>query len=160
MAGPRLIQVTCPECGAALRVDNGIEVVTCGYCRKSSFVHWPDRPARPTATMPGYGDIHIPAEAMQRAGMSLVLLIVGPILLLVLIAVGNAIVSAVASPPRPSRSMSAPAGPSCERAVACCKAIQPGNAGCESMRLLPEDQCAAQVNNLDVAARAMGKSCK
>lgn len=161
MAGPRLTKLTCPECGAALHADNGVQVVTCGYCNKSSFVHWPDRPAPPSPTMPHYGNIHVPAAAVRTAGAVVVLMIVLPMVLV--LAIGSAVAILVAgTSPRPSPPVrtSAPAGPACERAVACCKTIQPSNAGCDAMRLMSEAQCADQATSLATAAKAMGKSCK
>jgi hypothetical protein len=73
------LALACPECGAALRVDTGIQVVTCAYCRRSSFVHWPNQPARPASTMPDYGNIHVPAEAMRTAGVAVALMVIAPI---------------------------------------------------------------------------------
>ena len=125
MAGPRLIKVACPECGAALRLDPGIQVITCAYCRKSSFVHWPNQPARPAQTMPDYGNIHVPAKAMQTAGVVLALMVVAPIVIVVGVGatIAVAMTAKAPSPPPPHVRMTKPAGPACERAVACCQAI-------------------------------------
>jgi hypothetical protein len=155
-----LIKVACPECGAALRVDTGIQVVTCAYCRKSSFVHWPNRPARPAPTMPEYGNIHVPAAAMRTAGLAVVLIVAAPIAIVVVVGVVIAVVMAATAPPSPQIRMAKPGGPACERAVACCKVIQPNNAACDGMRLLSEADCGQQATNLSTAAAAMGKSCK
>jgi hypothetical protein len=157
-----LVKVACPNCGAALRVDMGGQVVTCTYCRKSSFVHWPNRPEVPAPAMPDYGHIHVRAQAMRTAWMIVAVLVLAPVAIVVVIVVVIAVVmtATATAPPSPKVRMATPGGPACERAVACCKVIQPSNAACDGMRLMSEGDCSKQAMSLATAAAAMGKSCK
>jgi hypothetical protein len=161
MLAPRLIKVACPECGAAMRVDAGASVVTCAYCKKSSFVHWPNRPTR-TTTAPDYGHIHVPAKAMRAALAVVLLSVLVPVAIMIVVAVVMILPSAPASAPfvPKGRTATTPGGPSCEMAVACCKAIQPQNAACEGLRIMSEADCAKQIDALSTAAKAMGRSCR
>jgi hypothetical protein len=160
MLAPRLIKVACPECGASMRVDAGATVVTCAYCRKSSFVHWPNQP-RPAATAPDYGHIYVPAKATRTAVVAVLLSALVPAVIVV-VAVEVVIVQRAPAtvPFTPNEPAASPAKPSCERAVACCKAIQPENAACEGLRIMSERDCSQQIDALASAARAMGRSCK
>lgn len=161
MLAPRLIKVACPECGASMRVDAGASAVTCSYCKKSSFVHWPNRP-RLTTTEPDYGHIHVPAKAMKTALAVVLLSVLVPVAIVIVAVVIMMVPSAPASAPfgPKGRAATAPAGPSCETAVACCKAIQPQNAGCEGLRVMGEADCEKQIDALSMAAKAMGRSCR
>jgi hypothetical protein len=64
LVAPRLVGATCPQCGAAVKIAPGQDVVTCAYCNKSSFIHRPgDKPVTPPPMAADYGHIHLPAAS-------------------------------------------------------------------------------------------------
>src|SRR5688572_18554070 len=89
-----------------MRIDPRAQIVSCSYCRQSSFVHLPNRPDPPPP--PGaarYGHIHVPANALKTIGLVVLLTTLAPILIGVVvvgaIAVG-VIFAAFQSRPAPS----------------------------------------------------------
>jgi hypothetical protein len=169
MVAPRIVKLTCPECGAALSVGTGSDVVTCHFCNKSAFVHWPNQPPPPRDTAPHYGNIHVSAEAMRATSALIVAFTVLPFVGIAVVGGVIAIVAAVAttsssgttSPTRnPQARMSTPGSPACERAVACCRALSPDSSACDGFRLMPDAQCVQQANQLAASVKSMGKTCK
>jgi hypothetical protein len=82
---PKLVQVSCPNCGAGMRVEPLMDLVTCNYCQLSSVVHRPGGRKTPLPPPPplgvhiNYGHISVP-EPSKVAGVVLaavLLLVVG-----------------------------------------------------------------------------------
>jgi hypothetical protein len=189
MRAPPLAQVTCPGCGAPIRIDVWSDVAICPYCKRSSFVHRPNVPVTPPA--PGfenYGHIHVPKTTVNKSiALVLVMAFFGVDLVIGLVVVVAMLVSQAASrtstiswssptPPTinipeqptivtpganpfPVDMSGANAGPNCQKAVRCCKAIQPQNTGCDSLAMIGEYECGRQVEILETAARKMKKRC-
>lgn len=143
-----------------MSIDVHAQVVTCSYCKLSSFVHLPNRqdPQPPPGTQ-SYGHIHVPNDALKAVGAvvavsALVPLIFGGVIAVgavafVLIAImaagGGADPSPVVVSPPPSIVIERPpvkvnVAPSetsagCELAIKCCKAvIARGNSNADQQR--------------------------
>jgi hypothetical protein len=176
MLNPRLVKVACPHCGAALRIEVNAHVVTCDFCRVSSFVHVPNRPdpPAPPGNTQGYGHIHVPSKAIKAVGAFVALMVILPIVFtgVILLGVFGFIFWSGSRAPGPSRPVvistaksDGPASDACVKAVACCKAVlaganQSGNQrSCEALRALPDEQCATQAKTFRDSAKQLGKSC-
>jgi hypothetical protein len=167
-----------------MRIDPHAQIVSCSYCRQSSFVHLPNRPdPTPPPGPQRYGHIHVPPNALRTIGLVVVLTTLAPI------AIGVVVIGAVIagvlfasfrarpSPPAPEvpRFSPAPAAPdppspadasSCEKAVACCRTVlssatkDPSQARtCEALRALPPADCAKQLDSFRSSAKSMGHRC-
>lgn len=66
----RLVKCSCPSCGAGLRIDPDQEVVTCQFCKTSSFVETDERhpPAQPRPDVAYQTVIHVPAQSRRSSG--------------------------------------------------------------------------------------------
>lgn len=177
---PRLIKVACPQCGAGMRIDPRANVVTCGYCRLSSFVHLPNRaqPAPPPNTS-GYGHIHVPQRTLRMVGIIVLVTTILPIVAafgVIAVVIGVILFAGMCSmmpppspPTLPASPSPVPASPvnraSCDKAVACCRTIQGAAAqadalrACEGLRALPPAECAKQLETLARSAESMGRRC-
>lgn len=167
-----------------MRIDPHAQVVTCGYCRLSSFVHLPNRPdPRPQAGTANYGHIHVQQRALRQFGIVLALAFGLPILFAVVMVLFVSGVFCVAiSTSGPSRPPPAPApapapprnapatpadGRSCEKAVACCKVVMNATGtkdasqlrACEAIRALDDAQCAQQLDSFKRSAESMRQTC-
>jgi hypothetical protein len=172
-----------------MQINPHAQVVTCQYCRLSSFVHLPHRrDPRRDAGQAGYGHIHVQADALRKAGLLVaatalvpiaVVVIVGVVMTLVVMGIVVAtVVSSAPSRPRPSpvpvpAPMPAPAPPSqggttvsCERAVACCKVVVGAGTGdpamqrsCEALRALSDSDCERQLESFRGSAQSLGRQC-
>lgn len=174
----RLAKVSCPHCGAPIRVEVTSQTATCDYCKRISFVHRPKEPVAPP--MPGfedYGHIHIPRSALRNAWIIpfVILFFVFDFVVAGVILVAMFVVKKTSPEPTitvqpteytPSVSVESsptvplPAGRDCRRLVVCCKALQPSNQGCDMMGIMGEANCARQLPSMQQAARAMGRSCE
>lgn len=168
MAGPLLIKVACPQCGAGMRIDARADVVTCSFCNTSSFVHRPREPLPPPN--PTYGQINLSEGQLRPAKAALVAIPIG--IAAVLLAGGIAAAVVLTRPPAPIEEPVRPGElsadspvPACEKAVQCCKAVVSvsGDASairaCEALRALPDADCAKQHASLRSSAKSMGRSC-
>ncbi|MBK9258455.1 MAG: hypothetical protein IPM54_01310 [Polyangiaceae bacterium] len=172
MFEPRIIKVSCPHCGAGLRINPQAAVVTCSYCQRSSFIHLPNRvdPPAPSGTQ-NYGHIHVSAAKAKQV----VVLSVALGLLVVGLAVGGVVIAIMArsGTGRPHRT-SLPASTranhgnadACDKAVACCKALlgavpgQPQNERtCEALRALTDAECSKQHETFRNSAKQLGQAC-
>lgn len=183
MRGPLIASVTCPGCGAPIRIDPWSELATCKYCNHISYVHRPKAPVQPLR--PGtehYGHIHVPQSTVNRS-VALVLviafvafdMIVGVVIVVAIAASSasrNTVTFTTTSPgptvvtlpgnsptPTPFDIVGGNSGPNCRKAIRCCKAIQPANTGCDGLGMLGEAECARQSKSLEDAARAMNRRC-
>ena len=167
-----------------MRIDRHANVVTCGYCRLSSFVHMPNRPAPPVQQgSANYGHIHVNEKALKTVGLVLVLTMVLPVVLIlgalfIVLFFGSVAVCVSSNvKPRPSPPAPLPAAPApitpgsgvsadCEKAVACCRVVL-GATGqnasqqrtCEGLRAMPDDACAKQLDTFRSSAKSMGRTC-
>jgi hypothetical protein len=184
----RLLKVACPGCGAAIRIDPRSHIVTCGYCKMSSYVHRPKDPPRPEPEQQSFGHIQVRANAFVSALLLWILLPtlgIGGLVTVVtiLVALGGASRTTVTFtsggeriPVEPGgvspvpwadpaggeapAARAAPAGKACEKAVACCKAVVDTNPrSCEALRALDDAACQKQYETLSVAARARKRPC-
>lgn len=113
----RLVSATCPRCGAAVRIAAGQDVVTCDYCRTSSFVQRagaPVPPPPPAGTE--YGTIYIGAESAARVVVPIVaagaLLAISGIVVAVLSSGRSRSTTSIVSPsPQSPSPPVVPAGP-------------------------------------------------
>lgn len=148
MPKPRLVQASCPGCGAALRIAPTERIVTCGYCQSSSFVHLPHEtnPPAPRPDQKASGHIHISREALGAVGTAAgaaaagagVLVIVAVALAGLLAVTGVVVAILVVGSSRPTfapppvssgpvviqpADVGKPSSASCELTVRCCKAV-------------------------------------
>jgi hypothetical protein len=162
----RLVKAACPGCGAGLSVDPHAEVVTCQYCRLSSFVHRTDQP--PPASKEGYGTIQVtpPNAAALFIGIAAMGVLV----------VGGAVTSILLEQHRREEAQDIPApvptGPArgtvCDRAVTCCRVVigASGAKGdevprtCEALRALSDADCARQLETFKGTAKSMHRRCE
>jgi hypothetical protein len=165
-----------------MRIDPGSQVVHCGYCRLSSFVHLPNRPDPPPP--PGsahYGHIHVQEKALKTVGLIFGITMIAPIVIGIgitfLVVMGALFATCVAASSRSSRpAPPSPVAPaptpasgvdplSCQKAVACCKKVS-GRAGpdamraCEMLRALPDADCAQQLKSFRTSAASMKLQCE
>jgi hypothetical protein len=185
MRGPALAQVTCPGCGAPIRIDVWSQVHKCRFCGQSSFVHRPNQTEqRPAPGLENYGHIRVPqATVIKSTVLIFVLAFIGfdvlvGVIVAIVVGVGAVAASASrttsASPavtapfplvtvvplgPNSTSPTTPTAGPNCLKAVRCCKALQAQGTGCEMLSHLGEAGCAAQVKQLEDSARSLGKRC-
>jgi hypothetical protein len=181
MRGPRIVNVSCPHCGAPVAIDPWATVWTCAYCKNRSYVHRPDAPAKIDPGGEHYGHIHVSPSAMQKAQLLLVVLgsvgimffagIVVAVILAtatrnsppaVVFPVVTAIQVAGTAPAAPTASTvgrGAPSGPLCEKLVRCCRMVSPAGSGCDAMGMLSEQLCMQQLAAMQTAARALGQRC-
>jgi hypothetical protein len=95
----RLVGATCPNCGAAVRLDPAREWVTCAYCKTSAFIETPAR--RHAANHP---PPHIPVIKIAAAARNLLAIILLATILPVVIGVVVTVVSVARSVPATFRS--------------------------------------------------------
>lgn len=179
----RVIKVSCPHCGAGLRINPQATVVTCSYCQRSSYIHLPNRVAPPAPSgTEDYGHIHVSvASRIKRALVVSVVLGLFSVFILALSGVFSvSIFRDVTSAPRrtslpASTHTNLPASTrtnhgntdACDKAVACCKAVlgtvpgrQPQDERvCEMLRALPDAECSKQYETFRKSAKQLGQDC-
>jgi hypothetical protein len=172
MAAPRLVKAACPQCGAGLHIDPGATVVTCDYCKLSSFIQTPESKRAPPDDGQQYGTIHID----PRAGQALVGVYVASGALVLFMGFGAAVAASVratvtppspTSPPARDPFSDAPGSPACEKAVACCKVSLGGSIDketvrqtCNAHRMMSDADCVKQLPILRQSAQALHRTCK
>jgi hypothetical protein len=180
MKGPAIAQTTCPGCGAPIRIDVWSQVHKCQFCGQSSFVHRPNQPVLPPP--PGqesFRHIHVSSAAVNKSVAMIVVFavvgfnVLGGIITAIVLGLGAISATVTSIPAGPTMTITTPAQPgpgplnvpsqaqgaACQKAVRCCKAIQPGSPGCDMMGMLGEAECVKQAKALEDGARAMGKRC-
>lgn len=175
MPMPRLVKVSCPQCGAGMRLDPTAQMVTCSFCGQSSFVQLANNPAPvPPNDGQNYGTIHVRRNAQAKAiAVIITLVVLAPV---VLLGAMGAVVYFVAKPAKPAKphatSISGAGkldepGPVCAQTVACCKImLRATNAGsdsvrsCEAMRALSDAQCEKQLETFKTSAKSLGQTCE
>lgn len=170
----RLAKVTCPHCGAPIRVEVTSQFTACEYCKRTSFVHQPTEPVAPApAGYEGYGHIQLPRSAVRSPLLLPLLIAFFGFDLLVVIGVVVALIvarspsSAPAYAPAPTVGTvpgmptlpGGSGGPACQQLARCCRALQADRSACDMMAALPEQECAKNLPQMQQAVRAMGRSC-